>query len=89
MDLTDAIKEKIHTALPDATIYVLDPNQDGEHFEALVISNTFAGLPLVKQHQVVMNALKDEFKERVHALALKTFSPEKGANEKHKFPLAD
>ena len=89
MELTDAIKEKIHGALPDATIYVLDPNQDGVHFEAIVISNTFSGLPLVKQHQVVMNALKDDFKERVHALALKTFSPEKWANEKHKFPLAD
>ena len=89
MDLTNPIKEKIQTVLPEAIIYVLDPHQDGEHFEAIVISDTFVGIPLVKQHQVVMNALKDEFKERVHALALKTFTPEKWDNEKHKFPLAE
>ena len=89
MDLTTAIKCKIEEALPGAIIYVVDPHQDGEHFEALVISDTFVGLPLVKQHQVVMNALKDEFKERVHALALKTFTPEKWESEKHRFPLAN
>lgn len=75
--MIEEIKSKIQETLPDATIYVSDPNNDGEHFQAIVISPTFEGLSLVKQHQLVMNALKEEFKEKVHALALKTMTPEK------------
>jgi len=86
--MIDLIKNKIQESLPNAQIYVLDPNQDGEHFEALVIAEEFTGLSLVKQHQLVMNALKEEFKEKVHALALKTFSPEKWALKKDNYPLA-
>ncbi len=83
--MIDVIKECITKTLPDATVYVADPNNDGEHFEAIVVSPTFVGLPLVKQHQKVMNALKEEFATSVHALALKTFTPEKWENEKSKY----
>lgn len=79
------IKQVITTALPDATIYVADPNNDGEHFEAIVISPSFENLPLVKQHQCVMNALKQKFETTVHALALKTFTPKKWSLEKSKY----
>ena len=72
---TDTIKTIILTALPHSQVTVLDPNNDGEHFQALVVSPAFEGLPLVKQHQLVMKALKESFETSVHALALKTFSP--------------
>ena len=85
--MIEAIKDTIQAAIPEATIYVADPNNDGEHFEAIVISETFIGKPLVKQHQQVMNALKLAFETTVHALALKTFTPEKWENEKHKFNI--
>jgi acid stress-induced BolA-like protein IbaG/YrbA len=75
------IKSVIQTLLPDAEILVADP--DGHHFEAIVISDTFIGQPLVKQHQLIMNGLKEQFKEKVHALALKTFTKEKWALQKH------
>ena len=89
MFMEEQIKDIIQTAIPNATIFVLNPGQDGEHFEAIVVSETFVGVPLVKQHQMVMNALKEEFKERVHALALKTFTPEKWDAIKDQFPLAN
>ena len=55
---------------------IADPNNDGQHFEALVISPTFEGLSLVKQHQLVYSALKEELaSEAIHALALKTETP--------------
>jgi len=69
------IKEAILKAIPNAIVLVKDP--DGQHFEALVVSDLFIGMSLVKQHQLVMNSLKDQLKERVHALALKTLTPEK------------
>lgn len=77
MSLSAEIKAAILLVLPDAEVHVHDP--DGEHFQAIVISPSFVGMPLVRQHQLAMNALKEQFKEKVHAVALKTFTPEKWA----------
>lgn len=49
---------------------------DGVHFEALVVSPVFAGLNRVRRHQMVYAALGDRMKQEVHALALRTLSPE-------------
>lgn len=84
---TESIKSTILEAIPDATVYVADPNNDGEHFEAIVVSASFNGLMLVKQHQLVMKALKERFSTDVHALALKTFTPEKWEIEKENYNL--
>ena len=85
MSKLDDIKSTILAALPDATVYVADPNNDGEHFESIVISPSFKGIMLVKQHQLVMKALKEKFETSVHALALKTFDPDKWEREKHNY----
>lgn len=85
MSMGPEIKATILKVLPDATVYVADP--DGEHFEAIVISEKFTGMPLVKQHKIVMNALKEHFKQAVHALALKTYTPEKWVTAKEKYNL--
>lgn len=52
---------------------------DGVHFEALVVSPAFAGLNRVRRHQMVYAALGDRMKQEVHALALRTLSPEEWA----------
>ncbi len=50
---------------------------DGEHFEAIIISPDFAGKTRVKQHQIVYGALQAELaSETIHALSLKTYTPE-------------
>ena len=79
IDLTKRIEEIIQNALPNAQVIVRDPMNDGAHFEAVVISESFVGVPLVRQHRQVMKSLKDEFEGDVHALALKTYTPEKWA----------
>ena len=49
---------------------------DGQHFEATIVSPAFEGLNMVKQHQLVYAALGDRIQTGViHALALKTFAP--------------
>ena len=50
--MIDHIKTTIKSVIPDSEIYVF--GEDGEHFEALVISKAFIGKPLIKQHQLVM-----------------------------------
>ena len=84
---TESIKATILEAIPDAEVHVDDPNNDGEHFQAIVISETFTGLMLVKQHQLVMKALKERFSTDGHALALKTFTPEKWKTEKSSYTI--
>ncbi|MEI7998976.1 MAG: BolA/IbaG family iron-sulfur metabolism protein [Candidatus Omnitrophota bacterium] len=70
----EEIKLRIEQAIPEATAYVLDPMNDGQHLQAFVVSPTFEGLPVFKQQQLVMTAIKDIF-QVVHALGLKTFTP--------------
>jgi len=74
------IKKCIQSAIEDAEVIVLDPRNDGIHLEAIVIAETFNGLPLFKQHHLVMKALKDQFETGLHALGLKTFTPEEWKN---------
>lgn len=81
----DDIKQTIEAAVPDSTAYVLDPMNDGQHLQAFVISSTFNEMILVKQHQMVMKPLKEAFAQSVHALGLKTFTPEKWEKEKERY----
>jgi len=74
-ELVDHVVRTIRRAIPDAEVYLDSP--DGQHFQAVVVSASFAGMPLVRQHQSVMNALKADLDaNRVHALQLKTMTPE-------------
>ena len=57
----------------------LEVTGDGAHFEAVVVSPAFAGLPRVRQHQLVYGALGERMREEIHALSMKTFSPEEWA----------
>ena len=49
---------------------------DGQHFEALVVSDEFTGKSLVQRHQRVYQALGDRMRGEIHALSMKTFTPE-------------
>jgi len=70
------IKRLIEEALPGAVARILDEAQDGQHFEAEVMAPSFAGQSLVKQHQTVYAALGPRMGREIHALALKTYTPE-------------
>ncbi len=81
---TEEIKQRIESAIPGSSAYVLDPMSDGAHLQAFVISPAFEGLPVFKQQQMVMAAIKDIF-EIVHALGLKTFTPGKWSEVKMQY----
>ena len=49
---------------------------DGQHFQALVVSAAFAGRSRVQRHQMVYAALGERMREEVHALSMKTLTPE-------------
>ena len=49
---------------------------DGHHFEAVIVSPQFRGIPKVRQHQLVYSALGDRMREEIHALSMRTLTPE-------------
>lgn len=49
---------------------------DGHHFEAVIVSAQFHGKSKVQQHQLVYRALGDRMREEIHALSMKTLTPE-------------
>jgi len=57
----------------------LEVQGDGAHFEAVVVSPAFAGASRVKRHQLVYAALGERMKEEIHALSMKTFTPDEWA----------
>ena len=49
---------------------------DGQHFQALIVSAQFAGRNRVQRHQLVYAALGDRMREEIHALSMRTLTPE-------------
>lgn len=75
------IRQLIEQGLPGASVEVHGP--DGVHFEALVVSDAFSGkLPLAR-HRLVYATLGDRMGGEIHALALRTLTPEEHAREQH------
>jgi acid stress-induced BolA-like protein IbaG/YrbA len=70
----DEIRRLIEQGLVGARVEV---SGDGRHFEAVVVYAGFAGKSRIAQHRMVYGALGDRFAtDTLHALALKTFTPE-------------
>lgn len=70
------IEGLILTALPDAQVEIRDLAGDGDHYAARVVSAAFAGMPRVKQHQLVYKALGGRMGGELHALQLETAAPQ-------------
>lgn len=72
----DSIKHSIETGMACDLVQVAG---DGEHFEAIIVSTAFTGKNRVQQHQLVYRALGDRMKAEIHALSMKTYTPEQWA----------
>jgi acid stress-induced BolA-like protein IbaG/YrbA len=71
-----SIEESIRAGLDCTHVEV---RGDGAHFEAVVVSPSFAGASRVRRHQLVYAALGSRMKEEIHALSMKTLTPEEWA----------
>ena len=56
--------------------YVEVQGDDGQHFEAVIVSPKFTGKNMVQQHQLVYLALGERMRTEIHALSIRTFTPE-------------
>ncbi len=62
--------------------YIKVLGDDGTHFEAVIVSPSFIGKSMVQQHQLVYAALGDRMRAEIHALSMKTLTPEKWQEHK-------
>lgn len=72
------IKHMIEAGLPGAQAQVAG---DGHHFEAVIVSDAFAGKTKIQQHQLVYQTLGDKMRQEIHALSMRTLTPEQWRQE--------
>ena len=72
------VKQYIADGLPCEHIEVVG---DGQHFEAVIVCEAFRGKSRVQQHQLVYKALGDRMRQEIHALSMKTLTPDQWAAE--------
>ena len=70
------IEQLIRQGIPDARVEITDLAGDGDHYSARVVAESFRGMPRVKQHQRVYDALGGRMGGTLHALQLTTGIPE-------------
>ena len=76
MPTTAELQERIRAALPGADVKVDDLTGGGDHFRAEIVSDRFAGLSRIEQHRLVYDVFGAEIGGPIHALSLKTSTPQ-------------
>jgi stress-induced morphogen len=76
MPNADEIKQRIEAAIPGARVEVEDWTGGGDHFKATVTAAAFAGRSRIEQHRLVYDVFGAEIGGPIHALSLKTQSPQ-------------
>jgi acid stress-induced BolA-like protein IbaG/YrbA len=69
----EEIQTMIEAGLADSKATVTG---DGSHFEATVICAAFADKAILQQHKMVYATLGNSMESAIHALSIKTFTPE-------------
>jgi len=69
----ESVKQGIEAGLACEHIEVIG---DGQHFQALIVSRAFEGRSRVQRHQLVYAALGERMREEIHALSMKTLTPQ-------------
>ena len=91
MSLAEIIHKKIADALAPTRLEVKDEShlhaghagarEGGEsHFRLLVVSENFEGVSRVARQRMINDILREELTGPIHALAMKTLTPEEAAD---------
>ena len=69
----ESVKQGIEAGLACEHVEVIG---DGQHFQAVVVSAQFDGKSRVQRHQLVYAALGERMREEIHALSMRTLTPQ-------------
>ena len=73
----DALGKFVACGLGGNTRVRVSDLKGGDHLGLLVVSDEFHGRPLLEQHKMVMDILKEKLKEEIHAVKIKTLTFDK------------
>lgn len=87
MSVADTIRRKLEDALSPERLEIVDESHlhkghaghrpEGEtHFRVTVVTGRFAGCSRVERQRLITTALKEEMGNPIHALSMKTLTPE-------------
>ncbi len=79
MPSANELRERIQAALPGSDVAVEDLTGGGDHFRAEIVSDRFDGLSRIQQHKLVYDVFGSEVGGPIHALSIKTSTPDGGA----------
>ncbi len=85
MSMIETIRERLAPLAPES-LEVFDDSREhaghagardgGGHYQLVIVSREFAGKPAVARHRLVYQALADLMPGRIHALAIRAYTPE-------------
>ena len=92
MTVAEIIRQKLEKAFQPLVLEIEDRSHKHQghaghrpgietHFDVRIVSSAFEGVMRVQRHRMVTNVLKDEIGNPIHALALKTLTPEEAAKD--------
>ena len=64
------------------------PAGSESHFKVVIVSNDFDGLMLIKRHRMINEILADELQNKIHALALHTYTEEEWKENSGNAPMS-
>lgn len=90
MTVAEIIRQKLEVAFQPLILEIEDQSHKHQghaghrpgietHFDVRIVSSAFDGVLRVQRHRMVTNVLKDEIGNPIHALALKTLTPDEAA----------
>ena len=68
------IKKRLEKKLEKSKIFIQDMTGNNNHFNLVVISDSFINLTLIEQHKMIYSFLDDMITKEIHALQLKTLT---------------
>ena len=90
--MRDALELKLRKVLAATHVEVIDESHlhaghagardGGRHFRVVIVSEKFAGLSPVRSQQLVYQSVEGWMGKEIHALSMKTFTPEAWAAER-------
>lgn len=70
------LERRLKDAFPGAEVEVNDLTGTKDHFQARIVADAFQGQSLIQQHQMVYRVLGEAMQSAIHALALRTYTPQ-------------
>lgn len=72
----EELGQLIQVQVQGAEVFARDLTGEGNHFEAVIVSESFIGRGRLERQRLVMGALAKQLEGPLHALTIKTYTPE-------------